>query len=392
MKETRKIPDGDYSRSVKDLKSFSSKVRRLPRLTIELTDRCNNYCQHCYINQSAMDPRVIEKEMTTDFIKRLILQAADLGCFDLRFTGGEPLLREDFLELYQFSRKRGFDIVISTNARLITPDLAVLFKQLPPGQPIDITVYGLSSKTYDKVTGVQGAYKEFQRGIKLLENHGVDFSLRMAVLPDNRSDIPLYEALIKKLFGGRQKPYYIIDFYQRVRHDDPEKSQRIQNLRDNPQELVEFLARSDEYQAELHEFCQKFTGINSDKLFECGFGQSISVDAYGYAQGCLLLRHPDLIFDLHKGTLSEALYSFFPKFFNRLAKNSHFLNRCARCFLRGLCKQCPAQSWIEHGTLDTPVEYQCRIAHAHARKLGLLNEGEKGWEIKDWQNRLHQMK
>jgi hypothetical protein len=63
--------------------------------------------------------------------------------------------------------------------------------------------------------------------------------------------------------------------------------------------------------------------------------------------------------------------------------NPDYLARCARCFLKGLCEQCPAKSWMEHGTMDTPVEYICRVAHARAMDLGLLTEGEKAWEVVD---------
>ena len=49
----------------------------------------------------------------------------------------------------------------------------------------------------------------------------------------------------------------------------------------------------------------------------------------------------------------------------------------ARCFLKGFCEQCPAKSWAESGTLDTPVEYLCEVAHTKARYLGCLDENER---------------
>lgn len=391
MTQTVKTLDQGYSRCVSDLRSFPAKVHRLPYLTIELTDRCNNNCQHCYINLPAHDPLAIEKEMKTAFVKDLILQAADLGCLDLRFTGGEPLLREDFPELYLFARGKGFKVVLSTNARLITPGLMKIFKRVPPGQPIGITIYGMSKKSYDKVSTVSGSFEEFHRGVKLLEKNHIDFELKMAVLPDNRSEVPAYEDWLKTLFLGKQKPVYVVNLYQRARHDNPEKNCRIQELRGNPEECVDLLARTDFYFEEMGDFCRQFSGVWGDKLFACGFGHSLCVDAYGFAQGCLLLRHPDLLFNLRTGTLAEALHVFFPKFFDRRAQHPHFLKRCAPCYLRGLCEQCPAHSWMEYGTLDTPVEFQCRVAHAHARKLGLLSAEETGWEITDWQSRLDKM-
>jgi hypothetical protein len=70
------------------------------------------------------------------------------------------------------------------------------------------------------------------------------------------------------------------------------------------------------------------------------------------------------------------------------ATNPDYLRRCARCFLKGLCEQCPAKSWEENGTLDTPVEYLCEVAHAQARWLGWLGENEYGWEVRERRERI----
>jgi radical SAM protein with 4Fe4S-binding SPASM domain len=105
-------------------------------------------------------------------------------------------------------------------------------------------------------------------------------------------------------------------------------------------------------------------------------------------QPCLLLRHPDTVYDLKSGSLEDALRSFFPRLREWGATDAGYLARCAKCFLKGLCEQCPAKSWMEHGTLDTPVEYLCQVTHAQAADLGLINPGEKGWEVVDWKERV----
>ncbi len=61
---------------------------------------------------------------------------------------------------------------------------------------------------------------------------------------------------------------------------------------------------------------------------------------------------------------------------------------CVDTALQGLCEQCPAKSWMEHGSLDTPVEYLCEIAHAQASYFGLLKDDDRAWEITDWQERI----
>jgi radical SAM protein with 4Fe4S-binding SPASM domain len=89
-----------------------------------------------------------------------------------------------------------------------------------------------------------------------------------------------------------------------------------------------------------------------------------------------------------KPNLKDALINFFPKIRQMKAANPEYLRRCARCFLKGLCEQCPAKSWMEYGTLDTPVEYLCGVAHTQACYLGLLQEGEKAWEVEDGVGRV----
>ena len=132
----------------------------------------------------------------------------------------------------------------------------------------------------------------------------------------------------------------------------------------------------------MRQFCSRFIGPTGDRLFTCGAGRGVSVDAYGRLQPCMLLRDPALSYDLragglHAGSVRDALENVFPHLKERKAANPHYLERCARCFLHGLCEQCPAKSWMEHGTLDTPVEYLCQVAHAQARSLGLIASRRK---------------
>ncbi len=76
---------------------------RFGQLDIELTERCNLACRHCAINLPATDPRARAWELSTKAWKGLLDQAAALGVLTVRMTGGEPLLREDFAELYLYA-------------------------------------------------------------------------------------------------------------------------------------------------------------------------------------------------------------------------------------------------------------------------------------------------
>jgi hypothetical protein len=176
-------------------------------------------------------------------------------------------------------------------------------------------------------------------------------------------------------------------FDLRNRRDDADKNRLIESLRPSPQEVLAVLTRDEPaYRREMAEFAAKFMGPSGTKLFACGAGHGMSIDAYGCAQPCMGIRAPELTCSVAGAgssvSLREALDSF--ACLSQLhATNPDYLRRCAVCILKGLCEQCPAKSWAVYGTFDTPVEYLCEAAHAQARFLGWLDETSQGWEVAD---------
>lgn len=370
---------------------WKDKKPLLGKLDMELTERCNNNCIHCYINLPEDDLAAKKKELPTQKIKDILKEAASLGCIKVRFTGGEPLLREDFEELYVFTRRLGIKVTLFTNATLITPRLAELFSRIPPREKIGVSVYGMKKDSYEAITRMHGSFEAAWRGINLLLEKKIPFVVKSALLPQNKDEMDKFESWAATIPGMDKPPGYSMFFDLRCRRNG-EKSRAIRDLRVSAQEGVRILTRrKEEYIKEIKEFCSKFTRPPGEKLFSCGAGcGSGCVDAYGKFQLCMPLKRPDTVYDLTKGNLKDALENFFPKIREITAMNPQYLARCARCFLKGLCEQCPGKSWMEHGTLDTPVEYLCEIAHAQARFLGLLAEGEKAWEVESWQERIRE--
>jgi len=382
-------------------KSYVSKVRIdrsplwkksapvLSELDMELTERCNNNCIHCCINLPSDDISAKEKELNTGEIKEILKEAASLGCMSVRLTGGEPLLREDFEEIYLLSRKMGFKVLLFTNATLLTPQLAELFARVPPLEHIEVTMYGMKQKSYESVSRSRGSYESAWNGVKLLTEKGIPFIVKGTVLPPNEDEIEEFIKWTSNIPWMSSHPSLSMFFDLRYRRDKG-KNHLIERLRLTPEKGLAILSRDREgYFKSTREFCSKFMSPPGDRLFSCGAGLGKGcVDAYGYFQLCIPLRHPDTVYDLKKGSIKDAVTRFFPEVRELKASNPDYLARCAKCFLKGLCEQCPAKSWTEHGTLDTPVEYLCGIAHTQARYLGLLKENEMSWQVKDWKERI----
>ena len=155
----------------------------LGRLDVELTERCDNDCVHCCICLPEHDAEAERREMSTAQVQAVLTQAAALGALSARFTGGEPLLRDDFEELYLFARRLGLKVMLFTNARGVTPEVADLLARVPPLELVEVTVYGMSRQTYEAATRRRGSYEEFRRGVELLQDRGVPFVVKGALLP-----------------------------------------------------------------------------------------------------------------------------------------------------------------------------------------------------------------
>ena len=91
--------------------------------SLEVTMRCNLRCQHCYI---PIEQRASHKdqELSQEEIERILDQISDAGCLWLLLTGGEPLLRRDFLDIYIYAKRKGLILTLFTNGTLITPRIA----------------------------------------------------------------------------------------------------------------------------------------------------------------------------------------------------------------------------------------------------------------------------
>lgn len=252
----------------------------------------------------------------------------------------------------------------------------------------------MNKDSYKKVTRKNGSYEKCRSGIDMLLKYNIPFKVKIPFFSYTKHDINEIKEFASELPWEDNTPGYTVFLDLRARRDSEKKNKIIKELRNTPEESIQFISRKrKEWIKEKKEFCLKYPNITGDDLFTCGAGKGAGcVDAYGNFQLCMPLRHPDTVYDLKKGSLKDALTSFFPKIRRIKARHPEYLSRCAKCFISALCEQCPARSWMEHGTLDTPVEYYCKTAHIEAEEIGLLNKGEKAWKIKDLEKRLENIK
>ncbi|MCK4859278.1 MAG: radical SAM protein [Candidatus Omnitrophica bacterium] len=345
--------------------------RNLVSFDLELTARCNNNCRHCYINLSVEDKEAHKKELSFDEIKRIVDEAVSLGALWCLITGGEPLLREDFFDIYVYLKEKGLLISVFTNATLITKEHIKFFKRLPP-RDIELTVYGVTQETYEEVTRNPASFDAFMRGLNLLLKNDIRVRLKAMVLRSNIHELPQIADFCRE----KTKDYFRFDPFLHLRFDgDSKRNEEIKSERLSSEEIVAIeQSDPDRFQA-LEDGCEKlinseFSHINCNHLFHCGTGNgSFSVSYDGFFRLCSSLWHPDCIYDLKKRSLAEAWQNFVPRVRDMRSNREEFLEKCRVCPIINLCMWCPAHSHLENGEMDMPVEYFCEIAHARAKSL-----------------------
>ncbi len=157
--------------------------------TFELSPICNLSCKMCYVRKTPAEVAAHSRPLVTlEQWKQIADEAFDSGMLFLLLTGGEPFLWQDFKELYTYLAHKGFVISINSNGTLISDEMLELLKENPPAH-INITLYGGSDETYERLCGVKGMYKRVTGTIDRLRDAGVLVKLKASMTPYNVCDM-----------------------------------------------------------------------------------------------------------------------------------------------------------------------------------------------------------
>jgi len=171
---------GDNGKIPKPLVKFASSL--IPIVVWNITKKCNLRCIHCYA-----DAGNSRDELTTEQCMDIINNLAEFNVPLILFSGGEPLLRKDLIDIASYAKKKGITCALSTNGTLIDRDCAEMLKDAFSYVGVSIDGFG---PTNDKFRGVSGAFERAIRGLKLARDAGVLTGIRFTVTKYNLKDVP----------------------------------------------------------------------------------------------------------------------------------------------------------------------------------------------------------
>jgi radical SAM protein with 4Fe4S-binding SPASM domain len=372
---------GDWSLGVHQRVS----TKRVPISgSIEVTQRCNNQCLHCYNNLPAGDPRARAEELSLDEYRRIIDELVDAGCLWLLFTGGEIFVRKDFFDIYTYARRKGLLITLFTNGTLITSDIAAQLAQTPPFY-IEITIYGATPKTYESITGVPGSYARCIHGINLLMDRSLPLKLKTMAITRNRHEIDDMKRLAQDSLGLEFK-------FDAMINPRLDCSKSPLDVRLTPADVVKLDLLDPERAAEWKQFAGRFNRAvdhpdRENQLYVCGAGNnSFAIDPYGRLSVCVLSSAHS--YNLRNGSFKEGWHNFLAA---ERRKKTLRQTKCTACSLKSMCGMCPANSELECSDQEAPVDYLCQVAHLRAYALDLPTAPHGDCEYCEGGSRYEQM-
>jgi len=348
----------------------------MPRIPLEgnldLTHRCNNNCRHCWIR---IAPRAREQnqELSFEEIKHLVDDARKMGCQKWNISGGEPMLRPDFPEIFDFLTQKAVSYSLNTNGTLITPAIARLLTR--KGIKM-VALYGATAAVHDKVTRTPGSFEAAMQGFDYLKEAGAAFTVQLIPMRDNYHQLEDMVALACSL-----SPRYRIgaSWLYFSSCGSKRRNAEIARQRLDPKEVLQL----DQPDPSLEDWLvgQEEQGCRTNAWDNHLYARCIAlrreffIDPYGGMTFCDLIKDPALRYDLRTGSFREAWETFIPSLADRVRCDAEYRENCGRCDLRNDCWWCGGYGYLEHGRHGAKVEYLCQVAR------------ENRAFIEDWQRR-----
>jgi radical SAM protein with 4Fe4S-binding SPASM domain len=332
--------------------------------TIEVTRRCPLNCIHCYNNLPLNDQEAKRCELTYDEHCRIIDEITRAGCLWLLYTGGEIFARKDFLNIYSYAKKKGLLITLFTNGILVTPEIADYLVEWRPFS-IEITLYGRTKETYERITGIPGSFERCMQGIHLIMERSLPLKLKAVAITLNKQEIFQMKEFAEKELGLE----FRFDPMINARIDCSPKPLEV---RLRPEQIIEFDLKDPKRKKEWRKFCEQFNGPvqppeQLDKLYHCGGGiHSFAVDPYGMLRVCALSG--DDAYDLRRGTFQDGWEEFL---LTVRKKKITRRTKCVSCEIKAMCGMCPVNARLENRDPEEPVDFLCEVAHLRAKALGI---------------------
>lgn len=337
--------------------------------TFELTPRCNLQCRMCYVRMTESEMKPHGRELTAKEWIALGEEAAEAGMLFLLLTGGEPMLRPDFSQIYEAMSQLGLSVSMNTNGSILSEKMRSVLVKRPPAQ-LNVTLYGPNEDTYASLCGSAQAFRNTMDTLRWARDSGILLNVNTTVTPWNVDLIAEMEELAE-----RENFRLRLTFYN---FPPSRREQKAEFCRLPPEEVGCSIARREfrldgakklamrakfvSKAEQLPSDCQHLGNPEGDPV-RCFAGRSqFWINWNGKMTPCGMLDIPEA------APLQEGFLPAWEKIREETAR-IRLCADCATCKDRHTCFNCPAVMWTETGSYRGRPDYMCRLNRAYREEI-----------------------
>ncbi len=360
-------------------------IRRMPlSASFELTPVCNMSCRMCYVR---MDKKTQESIAPLHSAKEWLSMAEEAkanGLLYILLTGGEPLMHPEFRQILSGLHRMGFIVSVNSNGTMIDEGTVEWLKETPPSR-FNITMYGASDETYERLCLKPDGFTRVTKGIRLLREAGIGVKINVSLTPHNAGDLEGIFHFCRENGLLVQATSYMFPPLRRdgrsIGKNDrftPEEaayySAKIESLLNGGEAFIKKAEDENfsQFLSELDESCAP--DIDGEgEIMRCRAGKCTGwVTWNGNLMMCGMIPEKNT-----KNVFKDGFMNAWKQVTER-ANGIHLPAACRECPLKEQCKPCAAMVYTETGEYGKVPKYRCRMSHAYRYEaLRLVEELKK---------------
>jgi radical SAM protein with 4Fe4S-binding SPASM domain len=320
----------------------------------EVTHRCNARCDYCYIHD-----KETSEDLDTGSVFKVIDALHNAGILGIIFTGGDPFMRRDFVEIVEYAVKKDFfSIKIFTNGtNIVKEDIGFLGSVKKHVSVVSMTLFSHIAEVNDGYFGVEGACERILANVRLLLEKGIKVFLKVPVLDFNMETFCETMYIVKQM-GCEVRSFPFVTCHT---YNDPQGLTKYSSV----ERFRRYLQRVDakERVALFSSFEKKTNMPNPDKSLCRGKHINIGIDNKGEIRPCLSFFELTIGNILQVASLKELLNNSEIYQELRCLEKTAF-QKCSNCSYVGYCIPCIAEMYTQNHKFEHPPENACNWAKA----------------------------
>ena len=341
--------------------------------TFELLPVCNMDCKMCYIRMSRQEQESVGPLAGAERWLALARDAKEAGMLYLLLTGGEPFLYPQFRMLMESLHKMGFLISINSNGTLIDRATVEWLKECPPIR-INISIYGASNETYQRLCGNPQGFTQVTNAIRLLRDAGISVKLNCSLTPHNAADLP---EMVKFAQDNDLTIQVATYMFPPVRKDGttPGNPHRF-----SPLDAAYYMAYADYLTLGADRFLTQTAQIPTTDPSEdpCGrLGDGVRCRA-GKCSFWVTWQGNIMPCGMFPAEGAPNVFTMpFRTAWEQIKEETARIRlpvRCADCSAKDTCRACAAMVISESGNFHTVPQYRCDMSHAYKSQWERVKE------------------